>query len=68
VENISEKLRAALKAHPDSLRSIAERTGIDHTQLSRFVRGERTLRQGAIDDLAKVLGLELRPKRRRGSK
>ncbi len=61
MENNSDILRRALKASDETLLSIAERAGLDHSQLSRFRSGERTLRQAASDALAKALGLELRP-------
>jgi transcriptional regulator with XRE-family HTH domain len=61
VEKISKKLRDALAARPESLRQIAETVEMDHSQLSRFLRGERTITQGSIDKLGLYLGLELKP-------
>jgi transcriptional regulator with XRE-family HTH domain len=63
MEKISKKLRDALAARPESLRQIAEAIEMDHSQLSRFLRGERTITQASIDKLGIYLGLELKPKR-----
>lgn len=61
VEKISKKLRDALATRPESLRQIAEAVEMDHSQLSRFLRGERTITQDSIDKLGLYLGLELKP-------
>jgi transcriptional regulator with XRE-family HTH domain len=71
MEKISEIIRRQLSqaVETETLRSIADRAGLDHTQLSRFRTGERTLRQGALDELCKALGLTVTPlktKRRKG--
>jgi transcriptional regulator with XRE-family HTH domain len=58
---IREALAARMAAGA-SLREIAEAAGYsDHSQLSRFARGERGLATGAkLDGLLRVLGLEIR--------
>lgn len=66
MEKISEIIRRELIEQPDSLRTLAARCGVDHTQLSRFMRGERGLSITAIDSIGEALGLTIRalPKRR----
>jgi len=60
----TDTLRAALRARIDSgesIRSIARAAGYaDHSQLARFLRGERGLATGTkLDGLLRVLGLRL---------
>lgn len=59
MEKISEIIRRELINQPDSLRTLAERCEVDHTQLSRFMRGERGLSISAVDSICKALGLTL---------
>ena len=70
MEKISDILRRELNKalERETVRAIAERVGIDHTQLHRFAKGERTLRQGTIDELGDKLGLQLVARKRRGTK
>ena len=42
------------------LQQIAEAAGIERASLSRFVRGQRTLRLDMADRLAAYFGLELK--------
>jgi hypothetical protein len=62
---IDETIRAALRARIDqgeSLRSIAAKTGHDHSQLSRFMLGKRGLATGEkFDALLRVLRLKINP-------
>jgi transcriptional regulator with XRE-family HTH domain len=60
MDTVSETLRAALLACTASYREIGEAIGVDHSQLSRFARGDRGLSVEAIDRVAEYLGLELR--------
>lgn len=57
---VSDKLRAALQSHDASYRTIGKATGIDHSQLCRFAKGQRGLSTEAVDAVAEYLGLELR--------
>lgn len=59
-EPVSEKLRDALRSCELSYREIGRSTGIDHSQLVRFVSGERGLSLESMDAVASFLGLELR--------
>lgn len=56
---ISETLRAAIRDSEVSLRDLGEATGIDHSQLSRFARGDRGLTIACLDRLADHFGLVL---------
>ena len=62
----TDTIRAALRARiaeGESVRSIARKAGYcDHTQLARFMRGERGLATGPkLDGLLRVLRLRLDP-------
>ena len=61
----TETIRAALRARiaeGESLRSIAKAAGYSgHSQLARFLRGERGLATGEkLDGLLRVLGLQVK--------
>ncbi|MDE2100035.1 MAG: helix-turn-helix transcriptional regulator [Patescibacteria group bacterium] len=64
-EPFSEKLRRAIRDSELSRYAISARTGIDQGTLSRFMKGERGLSLSAIDKLMDVLGLDIRPRRKR---
>ena len=49
-----------------SLNEIARRAGIDPGSMSRFMRNDRTMTLPQIEKLCGLLGLELRPVRRKG--
>jgi plasmid maintenance system antidote protein VapI len=61
---ISDVLREAVVGSGLSLQRLSELTGVQRASLSRFVRGERTLRLDMADRLATYLGLELMARRR----
>ncbi len=44
---------------------IAQDSGVNHTVLSRFLSGERSINLQTVDLLCDHLGLELRPKTKR---
>ena len=61
----TDTIRAALRARiaeGESIRSIAREAGYcDHSQLARFLRGERGLATGEkLDGLLRVLGLQVK--------
>lgn len=63
---ISETLRQALK-EAGPVHATAQRAGVHHAALLRFISGERTIRLDTADKLAEVLGFELKrrtPKRK----
>lgn len=62
MQNMSETLRQAVLDCGLPLLQIAAAAGVERASLSRFVRGERTLRLDMADRLAAYFKLELRPK------
>jgi plasmid maintenance system antidote protein VapI len=60
VKTISDAIRQAILNSGLPLQQIAESAGVERASLSRFVRGERTLRLDIADKLAKYFGLELK--------
>lgn len=56
---ITDALKAAIKESGQSRYEISKATGILQTSLSRFVRGETSLRLDKADKLAQYLGLWL---------
>jgi transcriptional regulator with XRE-family HTH domain len=65
VKTMTEVLRQAVLASGLPLQQIAEAAGVERASLSRFVRGQRTLRLDMADRLAAYLGLELKQTGRR---
>lgn len=65
MEKISEIIRRELLDCGRTLRDVAQSIGVDHTQLSRFARSERTLRQAVLDALAAELKIQAKPTRRK---
>ncbi len=60
---VSEQLRREIVAAENakgSLKAVAEESEVDISQLSRFVRGEREIRDETFSRLCKYLKLELR--------
>lgn len=53
---LSESLREAIRDCGLSQAEIAKRAGIDQSQLSRFLSGDRSLRLDTVDRVASVLG------------
>ena len=69
--DIEDVLRRAILRSPESRYALAKRSGVSEAQLSHFVRGKRTLRLDTAAKLARILRLELRPRkpaRKRGGK
>ena len=62
---MTDVLKAAIEQGGVSRYQIAKDTGILQTSLSRFVRGETSLRLDKADVLAEYLGLELVTKAKR---
>lgn len=61
---MTDALKAAIKESGLTRYEISKATGILQTSLSRFVRGETSLRLDKADVLAEYLGLELVRKRK----
>jgi plasmid maintenance system antidote protein VapI len=65
---ISDPLRRAVleavECGRTNYKALERDTGVARGSISRFVRGERTLRLDMADRLAAHFGLELRPRRK----
>jgi transcriptional regulator with XRE-family HTH domain len=66
VRTITDAIRQAIVESGLPLQQISEKTGVERASLSRFVRGERSLRLDMVDKLAANFGLELRKVRTKG--
>lgn len=64
--SISSDLRKAIERDERSWCALARDAGMSPIQLTRFIRDERGLTTPTVDALCEALGLELRPKRRKG--
>jgi len=60
-----DRLREALARSDESLYAIAARAGVPRQSLARFVAGERGLTLETASAVARDLGLDLIPTRRR---
>ena len=56
---ITDQIKEAVEASGWSLCSISDEAGFAPILLSRFMRGQRDIKVGSLDKLAKALGLEL---------
>jgi plasmid maintenance system antidote protein VapI len=63
-KDIEQKLRDAIIKSKMSRYKISQESGVSEAQLSLFVNGRRTLTLPAAAKLAKVLGLELRSRKK----
>ncbi|MGE0537939.1 MAG: helix-turn-helix domain-containing protein [Pirellulales bacterium] len=66
VKTFSEELREAVRNASVSRYQISKATGISEANLSRLVHGTGGLRLETLDKLIDYLGMELRPKKRKG--
>jgi plasmid maintenance system antidote protein VapI len=67
-KTMSDVLRQAIVDSGKPLIALERETGVQRMSLTRFVRGERSLRLDLADKLAAYFGLELRAKRKRKDK
>jgi transcriptional regulator with XRE-family HTH domain len=58
--SMTDAIKSAIRDSGLSLNALARETGVQVSSLSRFMRGEQDLVFGAVENLAAVLGLELR--------
>jgi len=65
-KDIERKLRDTIIESKMSRYRISQLSGVSEGQLSLFVNGKRSLTLPAAAKLAKVLGLELKPKKEKG--
>lgn len=59
---ISDLLRRTIVESGISLLTIEQATGVHRASISRFIRGERSIRLDVADKLAEYFGLELQAK------
>ena len=62
-KNIEAQLRDAILSSDVSRYKLCKMSGVTNSQLSYFVRGERSLTLGSAAKVAQALGLELVAKR-----
>jgi len=56
-QTISEALRKAIEASGKTVHQLAIETGVSHTVIGRFLKGERDLRLETADKLSAAVGL-----------
>jgi transcriptional regulator with XRE-family HTH domain len=64
-ETFTEQLRRAIRDCGETRYSLAQRTGIAQSTMSRFATGNRGLSMEAIDRLFDALDLEIKPRTRK---
>ena len=62
---VSEALRQAMRDSRMSAYRLAAESGVNVAAVLRFKSGERSLKLESVDRLAVVLGLQLRPQRKK---
>jgi hypothetical protein len=65
-EKFSDQLRRAVRESETTRYAIAKTTGISQAVLCRFVAGTAGMSLESIDELMDALGLEIRPRKRKG--
>ena len=60
--SLSDELRRAILESGMSFQALGQATGVERGSISRFVRGERSLRLDMADKLAAFFGLSLKGK------
>ncbi len=58
-KSLSDQIRKAVATCGESRYSISKATGIDQSQLSRFVAGKQWLSEGSFDRLAEHVGIKV---------
>ena len=61
-KSISDQLRILIESHEKSRYQVSKETGIDASQLSRFVKGTGRMTTDTLDKLGQCLNLEIRVK------
>ena len=56
---LSEQLKQAIRDSSYTVYRIGQETGVDKSQLSRFLAGKRTLSMQSVDRIAEFLRLKL---------
>jgi transcriptional regulator with XRE-family HTH domain len=65
VTGLVEQLREAIRDSGKTLYQLSKDAGVGKDQLSRFMRGERTLTLPVAEKVCRALGLRLAPESRR---
>jgi transcriptional regulator with XRE-family HTH domain len=55
------QLKSAIRDSGISLNELSKRCGVDHSQLSRFIRGERAISLAAAEKVMVYFGLSVTP-------
>ena len=58
-ESLSDQLRQIIENHELSRYEISKRSGVDASQIHRFMQGATGLSTGSLDRIGAVLGLRL---------
>jgi plasmid maintenance system antidote protein VapI len=66
-QTLSDVLRRAILESGMTRYAIAVKAGVDQASLSRFVAGKRSMSLETADKLMDVLGLEVRPRKRKAN-
>ncbi|MDB4756428.1 helix-turn-helix domain-containing protein [Pirellulaceae bacterium] len=61
-KTLSEQLRGIIESHEKTRYRISKETGIDASQLLRFVRGTGRITNDSLDKLGECLDLEIKIK------
>jgi len=64
-QNVTDTLRELLAEVP-SMRAVARETGVDIASITRFVKGQSSMRLDRADALFEYFSLELRKPSKRG--
>jgi transcriptional regulator with XRE-family HTH domain len=65
-ETFTEQLRRVIRDCGETRYSLAQRTRVDQSTMTRFMNGTRGLSMEAIDRLFDALNLEIKPGRKAG--
>ena len=66
MKGLEATLREAIENSGMSLRELSRLSGVDVSQLSYFVNGKRSMTLTSAEKIVTVLGLKLKPIKKRG--
>ena len=66
MQDWENKLRQAIKRSGLSMYELDRQSGVSAAQISRFMAGKRSLLLSTAQKIGAVVGLELKPQKRRG--
>lgn len=64
-KSLVSELRKAIVESSYTQNRLSELSGVNRAQINRFVKNERTLTLESAEKIAKVLGLELKSKKKK---